>query len=606
MCWPAGRAAIAPAVISTILAAFSAPTAKALDWPVGNGTTNQAIYSTYGQYYEGTGGGLHFHEGVDIAVARGTPVIAREAGVVVSVNTDAGTPENSNLIMRTGAVGTVGQNYVHLVPGNRPAGNNGVGDPGGPWAAGDTIKVGDALGAVAAFSAGNHPDHLHMDRGAGVDPYGGAANINYPQQNVLSIYSPNTSAGDPTPVLSLPFQYRRADQDRLGDAVGGGAMPAQLGNEQERTDNLYFQKVSCTYKVIGRMPGLAAATTAFDGSTGAGSGDIDIVANAYDQAAPAQQYHNGIYSMAFKIQGQHWNDGTANDGTGNGPGDLKEVYLFNGQFLDDGTATKHQYSALRSTNLTRVVYSNDRTTNSSDNANGNPGTYWYNVTNSDGDTIVDANDRNRYWNSDVVRPAASGGGTWNNIAAADAPNNAKGAFRDDIYSVNVIARDVRGGIASSVESVILDNWKQSITLGGTTFQDNQDIYLQAAAQFSGNDNVPLFLMGAAPADCGTLTSLANPFASFFGTDDSGSLGDPELLGELPDGNYWLVADYNHDGMYIPELDAVASFSVVPEPSTELLMALGIPVFVWRQRKCRRLNIARFAALNRLSQTPPTP
>src|SRR5689334_9184496 len=129
LCRPAGRAVSAPCfllgAISTIVSVF-ASTAKALDWPVGNGTTNQAIYSTYGQYYEGTGGGLHFHEGVDIAVARGTAVIAREAGVVVSVNTDAGTPENSSFIVRTGAVGTVGQNYFHLVPGNRPAGNNGV------------------------------------------------------------------------------------------------------------------------------------------------------------------------------------------------------------------------------------------------------------------------------------------------------------------------------------------------------------------------------------------------------------------------------------------------------------------------------------------------
>jgi hypothetical protein len=552
-----------------------ARSAFALDWPVGNGTTNQPIFSTVGQYYEGTGGGLHFHEGVDIAVAGGTVVRAREAGTVMAINNDAATPANSYLTFRTGAAGTVGQNYVHMVPGNRPAGNNGAGDPGGPWAVGDTIKVGDQLGTVGAQAGGFYPDHLHMDRGTGQDNYLAPAFLNLPNQNVLAQYVPNVSAGDPTPVLSTDFHFLRADNDRLGTAPGGGAIAAQLGQEQERTDNQYFDTDLAGLRRIGRLADTHDSTAA----KGAGSGNIDILASAYDEAGPATKYHNGIYSMAFKIRGNAFNDGTADDGTGNGPNDLRELYKFDGAWLDDGTATKHQYTALRTSNLVRVVYGNDVTSNSSDDASGNAGNYWYIVTNNSGDQIVDANDRARYWNSDVAK-----GKSWNDIASADGANNARCAFRDDIYSINVIARDVRGGIASSVRDVILDNWLQKITLGGNSFEPNEDIYLSSAEQFSGNDsNVPLILLSAAPTENQLLPSSF----SFFGTDADGMLADPELLGPgsmFGPGSYWMVADYNHDGRYISALDAFAQFTVIPEPASLALLAMGSMLQVDRSRK----------------------
>src|SRR2546429_9038681 len=95
------RAAVGLA--SSILISTFSTSAFALLWPVGAGTANQAIYSTYGQYYEGSGGGLHFHEGVDIAVAAGTAVVSPGTGTVVSVNTDAGAPRGSFLIVPLGA-----------------------------------------------------------------------------------------------------------------------------------------------------------------------------------------------------------------------------------------------------------------------------------------------------------------------------------------------------------------------------------------------------------------------------------------------------------------------------------------------------------------------
>src|SRR5262245_10395059 len=132
-------------------------TARAEDWPLDTGNQFHTVYSTYGQYYE-AGGGLHLHEGLDIAEPADTAVFARTDGKVLGVQRN----NNDQDFMTVDVDGGTGWNFVHMTPGDRPKGNNGAGDPGGPWAAGDTIKAGNKLGVIAAQPANSHPTHLHV------------------------------------------------------------------------------------------------------------------------------------------------------------------------------------------------------------------------------------------------------------------------------------------------------------------------------------------------------------------------------------------------------------------------------------------------------------
>src|SRR5690606_6740472 len=102
-----------------------------------------------------TGDGTVFHEGLDIAVALGAPVVAAASGTVARVWTD---PEAGSLILELDHGGGWTSRYLHL-------GDVYVAD-------GDPVVQGDVIAAVGEPQHGEQPN-LHFEirrRGSAVDP----------------------------------------------------------------------------------------------------------------------------------------------------------------------------------------------------------------------------------------------------------------------------------------------------------------------------------------------------------------------------------------------------------------------------------------------------
>ncbi|MBP5626153.1 MAG: M23 family metallopeptidase [Bacteroidales bacterium] len=97
-----------------------------------------------------------YHEGLDLIVARGTPVLASADGTVVSASSNKSTG-NTVRIAHTGGYETV---YAHLESMNVRAGQR--------------VRAGDRIGAVG-MSGQAYAPHLHYEvrkDGAGMDPVG--------------------------------------------------------------------------------------------------------------------------------------------------------------------------------------------------------------------------------------------------------------------------------------------------------------------------------------------------------------------------------------------------------------------------------------------------
>ena len=548
---------------------WCATSTRAQSWPFNPGATPWPIYSTYGQYYE-AGGGLHLHEGLDIIIAPGTDVVARQAGTVLGVS-PAAAP-NGFMTMLTVPASGAGLNYIHMAPGARLAGNNGVGDPGGPWAAGDTVNVGDVLGTVQAFPAGSHPTHLHLDVGQGADPFfassGAPANtLRRPTTDPLTTLAPQASPNNPTPVVSSGHRFRIASHDRDGTLTLNAF---NLSIEAERTDNLYFDKTVGGRLVIGTL----STTQDSTGTSGGGSADVDIIAMAYDQATVGGT-RNTPLSIDLQLFGHNM---------GGSSGGLNTIYNFAGQYLQ-GAGT-NGYTQMRDPNAAwiRTIYSNDATTDSKDVIdadNANRGTYFFQMTNFDGDQLVEVgagalNDRARYWNTDIE----SGRSFWQNpvqdaaAGVSDALANHAGAFLDDLYDVNVVARDHGGKFAASLRTIFLDNWLQTVTVDKAQYGHADDVLLTGGDQYAANDVISLYLLDAAPTEGQILNNSLDS-----STTDLAGLLVPMNLGSQSVGDYTLVADYDGDARYYSPLDAITSFTVVPAPAAAvagltLLVGLG--------------------------------
>ena len=109
------------------------------------GVTRQSIRSSWHEARDG--GGAHRHEGCDILAPRGTEVVAATDGVIWAMNRNE---LGGNVVYVLGS-GLNVYYYAHLdswAPGIAP---------------GDTVKAGDALGAVGdSGDAKGGPTHLHF------------------------------------------------------------------------------------------------------------------------------------------------------------------------------------------------------------------------------------------------------------------------------------------------------------------------------------------------------------------------------------------------------------------------------------------------------------
>src|SRR5262245_6729569 len=170
--------------------------------------------------------------GIDILASATTPVFSRQAGRVRSVFRDPMWAPFDYFIVVENSDGN-GWNYIHIVPGNKPAGNDPSTPADRPWDENDEVKVGDRLGTVAPAA---NPDlaHLHLDRGGGVDdtmaghPVDAATRWRRPVTDPLSELSPRNDSV--SPVVNNDIHFRVAQHDRNSDNLifGGGFFDAYL------------------------------------------------------------------------------------------------------------------------------------------------------------------------------------------------------------------------------------------------------------------------------------------------------------------------------------------------------------------------------------------
>ena len=525
--------------------------AQADELPIGDGETYQPILVTYGAFVELAG--THLHEGVDLMPSSfDKNVYAIRSGTLVAVDdldSELWEGRRNVMVVVSSYLFKTGINYVHVVSGNRPAGNNGPRDPGGPWKVGDHVNAGDRLGSVQAFPTPEIPDHLHVDFGAEADPY--FANflapfhlIRRPTSDPLDSMSPNSLSAnqDPRPYVSDDIRFRVAWHDRNGTKLGDG--PAGPG-EQPRNDNLYFDLTAGDHLVVGRR----STTATINGEVGAGTADIDILALAWD-TEPITGGRIGLKALDLRIAGK----------THGADSGVHRVFQFSGNFLAGDLPAG--YHRMRDTDArwARTIYANDEVCDSTDRFAkyqvDDRGKSWYQVTNYDGDQIVEVHstgvsDRDCYWNSDGL----SAQSFWFPV---DATSNAQAAFPDDIYEIRVFAHDYGRVPGTGTREVILDNWHQTLKANGKAYKVDDYVILENGDGFLSNQRLAIHLVPLPLREGQPL----NDAIDILQADRLGRLADVIINHPLDQpGEFALVADYNDDGIYQSPLDAATTIEV---------------------------------------------
>jgi hypothetical protein len=533
-----------------------------LPWPVAPPPGQQRdLLNTYGAFQQN--GGLHFHEGIDIIAVAGAPVTAIEDGTVVAVKSDPATPSNSYIVVKSTGHGW---NYVHVDPGqtNKPNLNNPVTLVGRPWQVNDQVVAGDQLGVVANFVGAPFPNHVHLDYTDGT-PDPAYSPLERPVDDPLKFLSATNDITAPTIV---DIHFRPSSADTNGTITQNPALSSnqQMVAEAEPTNHPYFLDTTVSggsgpEDLIGKL----ASTT--DGSTpnpnvGNGSAWIDIIGGAYDRLFPGGNLL-GVKSVWFRITSPTWTDANQQ----NHKVDTNWILAdnFSGEFASpSGTMVLNQfirspqtYETLRNIDVVRAAYENDWYSNSAENfVAGQNATYWYTVTNNDGNGVIYPGVRPYFWDSNVAA-----GHAWNDLNAPAATSNATSAFRDDIYNVTVAAYDAAGNFNSKTVLAILENWQRTISTDAAVYTTNDSPDVNAGSGFSANQKIHIYVRPGQLAE-GTLLSPLYWEADIT-TDANGNIGQQQaaLLPKLSPGQYWVIADYNGDGAYNAALDPAFQITV---------------------------------------------
>ncbi len=540
----------------TAASALTAPVKAQNDWPITPSDWKSPLLSTYGQYYEAAGG-LHFHEGIDILVAKGTKLNAAawmKDYWVRAVNDDG---YNSGIVLAANKADEYGAafNLWHTKPEKDLLGKQ--------------VTAGMLLGTIQQFPVAASLTHLHLDWAKNKDTYGGYG-LGKPADDPLRHLAPPAEHKDTYKPTVDGVRFRVAGHDRLGTL--GGSEGART--ETERDDNNYsFLKVAGGPGTGAVIVGARAATrNTKDGKQDHdGNADFDVVANAYDQ------WHKdgrriGIRKVGFQAKGV----------TGGADTGAVTTVDFRGQFL----GTSQDYDALRNHELLRALFSNDVETNSHDGTEGGKDrnarlAHWYTVTNADGTGVVKKENMALYWNSNVRKGE---GRKWNTPSseANDAAKNAHALFPDDFYDVTITVEDYSGNKNTKVQRILLDNFIQTVELEKTNYAMGKPLIIESMLNFLPDAGVPLMLLTARP-DRNLPLSLQGQVLTYAPMNSDGELFNHTLSPLSEMGSYWLVADYDGDDYFTRRLDAFDRFNVVPGPATLALLG-GTLLFPARRRR----------------------
>lgn len=383
-----------------VLFVFCISYVMAEPWPLAPTGDAHKIFTAYGQFAENTGGsGFHFHEGIDISAADGENVLAVNAGEIEEMTATASAEKYSQFITISLTTSpNIGWAFGHLRFSINPA-------TGITWVVGDSVSVGDVIGAVDKLDAGSIFSHLHWEYVNDSDGGWSAAGTRPPALNgdPLEFASPATDTKKPA---VTEIHYRDGDDEGVPNAK-------------------YHTTVVDSKKVL--------------------YGNIDIVVRAEEQFSTSFSVPLSIQSIEFKV------DGPTNI--------VKQVLEeFTGTFIN----SPGSFGKFRNAGLAQVIYEHDDTVKSNqDLLTGATNKFYYILTNKDDDNDLELSDSDRYWNTDINdNPAFK----WNaqdvtGVSANAAKHTLNSKFSDGVYKIDVVAKDEAGNTNIIFENeIILDNW----------------------------------------------------------------------------------------------------------------------------------------------------
>ena len=355
------------------------------------------------------------------------------------------------------------------------------------------------------------------------------------------------------------LDFRRNIDEKL--VLRGDPGTQRSSADRVRTTAHYFTSTvtigdTTPYRHLGRY---APAVNADGKRTKPGdndNADIDFVVRAYDQfgtrASPGRQRLNP-FAFTLSVTGREPNTEGSASGT-------VQSFDFSKAFGPPPFGITRFFNV----SSTRTFYENDANHNTEmvPTAAKPDDPYYYILTNNTNLNLATANQpplgngitlpgsSPPSWSS---RAEKGHGLYWVNVA----PNNAAAAYPDGLYTVVVYARDLPGAQASRGEKVLLTNWQRTVEIDPNKkiYRNTEVIPITGGVQYLAQQNVNLYAIvqgGAVPQDNTPLPAAALKKTAT--TDASGKLR-PVDLPALPSGKYYIVADYNGDGIYTAALDA---------------------------------------------------
>ncbi|MBX9628616.1 MAG: cadherin-like domain-containing protein [Gemmataceae bacterium] len=622
-------------------------------WPVGPppGGGPAQLLGTYGQYQEfqltpeqvaarkldQTKSWFedHLHEGLDIAAPADSDVKAVMAGVVEAVYRDPTTPFYSFIVVRDATPGadgkTRGWNYKHV--NADPRVSKGV-----------RLEEGMVIGTVGQYPGTNgYGNHVHLDRGlAEPEPKGERlrdptmANRAEYIAAKTAIQTATTEADRKAAVErreGLRWQYVTSINpltEFTGQVNGGVVVADQIkptirsldfrrnkdeklvinvnANTQRKREDIarttahYFTTSAAidtaTYKRLGRY---ATGVNAAGDKTKPGndeSAKIDFVVSAYDQfGTPANPGTRLLNPLAFELRvaGREPNTNASDSGV---------VRSF-----DFSKATGPQLGINRFFNVanTGTFYETDKDHQSVmvPGAAKPSDPFYYVLTNSPNLELTAGN-----------QPAAGAGiklpGTstkmWNTIAEKghglywinDAAKNAAAAYPDGLYTVTVTARDLWGNPATLEEKVLLTNWQRTVVTDGKkqVYKDTEVVNVTGGEQYLASQQVKIYVLSPGQGNNPPADNTPLPADKLRGTVTTNGGGEltQKALGTFVAGEYYVVADYNGDGIYTDGLDAFIRIRVqgpsviAPPPATVSITSSKNPAH-WTEAVTFRADVS---------------
>ncbi len=136
-----------------------------------------------------------------------------------------------------------------------------------------------------------------------------------------------------------------------------------------------------------------------------------------------------------------------------------------------------------------------------------------------------------------------------------------------MYDIYVTATDLSENSTFKTKSILLDNWRQTIsTEGQPVFTAGGDIVITKGAQFRANQELKFYLVDAPMEQMQLPDGKVLPAVAIgtIQTDANGTFKNATFEATAPAaGSYWLIADYNGDGEFTGRLDAVVRIAVNP-------------------------------------------